>query len=167
MFSPLLLLCLILSVAFLVVFLSKAPVIRRFAVIEHKTGKVLYSRGVKPEDVFSVKYLHSVNKSPVEDFFQIQQDYSLMLKKTSFKSFGAGVPFETDPGQTLKMYEDRMEIEGIDRKLDRYLLFVGIVADHTLYFKGEEVHLDTLTAPQTTVRFEAGTYPVFSVYKLW
>lgn len=128
------------------------PLFRQFAVIEEKTGRVVYNITVRQGDVFSVTYIHSVNKSPVEDVFEIMPDYGILLRKTVFSSFGAGIPFELEQGQMLVRKNDSIEIANIDRRIDPYLLKVGTVANHTLWVKGREIRLDSLTKPKNTVR---------------
>ncbi|MGE4284112.1 MAG: DUF1850 domain-containing protein [Clostridia bacterium] len=136
------------------------PVARKFVLIEEKTGKVLYYTDIKPYDTFTVTYTHSVNKSPVDDVFEIQPDYSIMVKKTIYRSFGAGVPYEIDKGQVLNIYDDRMEIDNINLPLEKYLLFVGTIAEHKLMIHEQEIYLDQLTQPQQTVRFEVRKIPI-------
>jgi len=141
------------------------PVSRKFIIIEEKTGKLLYYTDVSPGDVFSVKYIHSVNKSPIEDVFEIQQDFGIKLTKTVFHSFGAGVPCELEPGQILIRTEDSIEIRNINKEIYKFLLKVGTVADHTLCIQGREIRLDSLTAPKQTIRLEVRRIPVYNILK--
>lgn len=133
--------------------------------MEEKTGKILFYTDVSPGDVFSVKYEHSVNKSPVEDVFEIEQDDGIKLTKTVFHSFGAGVPCEAEPGQVFIQKEDRLEIANINKHIDKYLLKVGTIAGHTLCIQGREIRLDHLAAPQQTLRFEVRRIPVYYILK--
>ncbi len=136
------------------------PVSKQFIVTDEQTGKVLYSIPVRPGDVFSVKYVHSVNKSPVEDVFEIAGDNGIMLKKTVFRSFGAGIPYELEDGQILDVMEDRIEIGNIDRMIDRFLLKIGTVAEHTLCINGHKIRMDSLAEPRRTVRLQVRDVPV-------
>ena len=127
------------------------------------SGEILYVEDVKPRDIFTVSYTHSVNKSPVDDVFEIQPDDSIMLKKTIFRSFGAGIPFELEGSQVLRSYDDRMELDNINRRVEQYLLFVGIVADHTFTMHGRQLHLNQLTQPQNTVCFEVRRVSLYAL----
>lgn len=153
----------ILVIFIMAAFILLLPVSRKFAIIEEKTGKILYCTAVKPGDDFSVKYVHSVNNSPVEDVFEIQKDYGIMLKKTVFLSFGAGIPYELEGVQVLNQKEDRIEIDNIDRRIDKFLLRVGTIADHTLLINGREIRLNRLTELKQTVRLEVRRVPVYSL----
>jgi len=141
------------------------PAVDRLVIIEEKTGRCLFVSKVKPGDSFIIGYIHSVNKSPVEDFFEIGEDLGISLKKTVFRSFGAGIPFDIEKNQELKLYRDRLEIENINTEIEDLLLFVGTQADHTFTMNNRKLHLNQLTSPQTTVRFEVRKLPLFTLFK--
>lgn len=157
----------ILLISIMLVFVPVLPVVKKFTVVEEKTGKILYCTGVKPEDSFSVKYVHSVNNSPIEDVFKIQKDYGIMLDKTIFLSFGAGVPYELESGQVLNQQEDRIEIDNINKRIDEFLLRIGTVAGHTLLINGREIRLDRLTGSKQAVRFKVQRVPLFTLLETY
>jgi hypothetical protein len=136
------------------------PVSRQFVITDEQTGKILYNTAVEPGDTFGMKYVHSVNKSPVEDVFEILDDNSIMLKKTIFRSFGAGVPTGLEDGQVMEVGDDRIVIDNIDRKIDSYLLRIGTVAEHTLCINGLEIRMDSLAMPKRSVSLEVRSVPV-------
>ena len=114
----------------------------------------------KPNDIFIVTYTHSINKSPVDEFFEIQPDYSIMLKKTAFRAFGVGIPSELGEGQVISFYPDRIEIDNINMPVKKHLVFVGTIADHRVTIHDRQMHLNELTNPQQTVEFEVRRVPV-------
>ena len=152
--------------AVFIVSLLYVPFAQRLVIVEEKTGRILYAENVRYGDTFTITYIHSVNKSPVDDIFEIQPDYSIMLRKTVFRSFGAGVPFELEEQQVLNTYEDRIEIDNINRHIAQYLLFVGTTADHVFSMHGRSIHLNQLTRPQNTVRFEVRRVSVGTLLQL-
>lgn len=161
------LLCVISIAAVLIVLISVVlllPTVRKFVIVEEKTGKILYYSDVKPGDTFTVTYTHSVNNSPVHDIFVIREDYSIMLKKTVFSSFGAGVPYEVEKGQNICFYKDTIEIDNINQPIKEYLLFVGTVADHIFTMHQASIPLKQLTRQQQTVRFEVHRVPLCTVW---
>ncbi len=151
---------LIMSIMSILAAILFIPVSRQFVVTDDRTGEILFSTAVEPGDVFGMKYIHSVNKSPIEDVFEILDDNSIMLKKTIFRSFGAGVPYELEEGQLLDVRDDRIEISNINRQIDSYLLKVGTIAEHTLCINDLEIRMDSLTRPKRTVRLEVRSVPV-------
>jgi hypothetical protein len=150
----------IMSIMAMLTAILLVPVSRQFIVEDDLTGEVLYSTAVDPGDVFSIKYIHSVNKSPVEDVFEIQDDNGIMLKKTIFRSFGAGIPYELEDGQIMDVMDDRIEISNINRRIGKFLLKIGTIAEHTLCINGREIRMDSLAKPKQTVRLEVRSVPV-------
>ena len=74
-----------------------------------------------------------------------------MVISTAFQAYGAGIP-EPDTGQTLTIYEDKVEISNINRIVDPYRLFVGTTADHTITIgNGNAIHLIDFSKPQSII----------------
>ncbi|MBR2258868.1 MAG: DUF1850 domain-containing protein [Blautia sp.] len=109
-------------------------------------------------DSFSVTFIHSVNQSPVTDYFEIRED-GIYGVKTVYYGFGAGVPTELEDGQTLTYGEDgSMIISGFDVKMNNLIYRVGTVSDHTLTLEdGTEISLRTLCGRSARVGFRYET----------
>ncbi|MDE5798568.1 MAG: DUF1850 domain-containing protein, partial [Treponemataceae bacterium] len=97
---------------------------------------------------FVISYTHSVNKGRVHDFYGIDGGM-LVLEKTAFVSYGAGIPeaSETD-GARFAVTDDGYVITNLNRRLERLVMAVGVIAEHTMTVGGKEVLLTTLFAPQ-------------------
>lgn len=141
------------------------PFQRKLLVVEMNTGRILYSTNIKPKDTFAITYTHSINKSPVDDVLEIQADNSLVLKKTVFRAFGVGIPSELEGEQKLTVYPDRTEIDNINRPIKECLVFVGVVADHRFTVHNELLHLNELTKPQKTVKFEVRKVSLYNLMR--
>ena len=105
-------------------------------------------------ECFSVTFVHSVNKSPVTDYFEIRED-GIYGIRTVYYGFGAGVPTELEEGQTLTYGEDgSMIISGLDVKMNDLIYRVGTVSDHILTLAdGSEVSLRELCGRSARVGF--------------
>ena len=105
-------------------------------------------------DWFSVSFVHSVNKSPVTDCYQIR-DRAIYVEKTIYYDFGAGVQTQLEGEETLSYGEDgSMIVSGFDREMPDLTYFVGTVSDHTLTVNdGEPVSLRALCGRSSKVRF--------------
>ena len=103
---------------------------------------------------FSVGFVHSVNKSPVIDCYEIKH-HSIYVEKTIYYNFGAGVQTELEGNETLSYGEDgAMIVSGFDREMPDLTYFVGTVSDHTLIVNnGEEISLRNLCGRSSKVRF--------------
>ena len=126
----------------------------RLVLSSAKTGKVYARFPVRESDTFSVGFVHSVNKSPVTDYYEIRDD-GIYVVKTVYYGFGAGVQTELEEGQKLEYGDDgSMIITGFDRKMDDLIYFVGTVSDHMLTLQeGEEISLRDLCGRNAMVRF--------------
>ena len=93
---------------------------------------------------FSVEFIHSVNKSPVKDEFEIRNG-EIYAYKTTYSSFGAGVQTELREGESLSYdQEGNMVITGFNLKFDELNIIVGTVSDHIFSINGEEFSLTKL-----------------------
>ena len=103
---------------------------------------------------FSITFIHSVNATPVTDYYDVDGEGTITLLRTEYYGFGAGVPFDLNPGEELS-YSDKdgaMVISGINRVIPDYLIFVGTVSDHTLRIGEKEISLRDLCGRNTKVR---------------
>ena len=105
-------------------------------------------------DWFSVGFVHSVNKSPVTDCYEIKH-HSIYVEKTIYYNFGAGVQTELEGNETLSYGADgAMIVSGFDREMPDLTYFVGTVSDHTLIVNdGAEISLRDLCGRSSKARF--------------
>ena len=88
-----------------------------------------YSKG------FVISYTHSVNKGRIHDFYKCTEDNKLELYKTSFVSYGAGIPEpEETPGAVFTVTGNSYNIENLNRVVPRLVMAVGLTAKHTIVF---------------------------------
>lgn len=120
------------------------------------TGQTLASYRIKDKNEFSVTFVHSVNKTPVTDVYEIQSG-KIYVVSTIYYSFGAGVQTEIEEGQTLEYGDDgSMIVSGFNRPMEKLSYIVGTVSDHILEINGETINLRELCGRNTTVRFSVG-----------
>ncbi len=113
---------------------------------------------------FVISYTHSVNKGLVRDYYIIK-DKNIILSKTRFASYGAGIP-EPEETQKFIITDDYIEIDDINKKIDNLYLFVGTVANHTIEIDGEEIELKKLFKPQSNIKIEYKILSLFEYIKL-
>ncbi|MCK5931595.1 MAG: DUF1850 domain-containing protein [Fulvimarina manganoxydans] len=71
---------------------------------------------VQAGDRFTLSWVHSVEMEDWQEVFEIEADGSVEVVATRFKTFGAGVP--ADAGQTTRLEDGWVVMEGIDRDVD-------------------------------------------------
>ena len=141
------------------------PFARRFIILNYNTNQILYLSNVKPGDRFSIIYTHSVNKSPIEDQFIVDNEYNIMLLKSIFKSFGAGIQSSSADDVKFEFFEDRIEVSYNNRRIDKLILSIGTIADHRFMMDGKDIKLNELSAPQSSICFSTDKITLFWLLK--
>lgn len=124
-------------------------------VIEDRhTEEVYLEEPLGVDGTFSVSYTHSVNKSEVEEYY-CWQDQQIVLYKSRYNNFGAGVATELAQGEEL--YTDEQGFMVIDRMqvpIDTLAYRIGTISDHVLHIGEKSWHLKTLAPSLTSVVFK-------------
>lgn len=116
------------------------------------TGEVLLCARVNQGDTCVMSFLHSVNKRPVFDTWQFEAD-RIVIVKSRFDSFGAGMPESSTDEGTLAVLDDGWLEWTVNRPVPDLIVRVGRVANHTLLLKGREFPLADLAEPGSALRF--------------
>lgn len=126
---------------------------RRLVVFNEDAGQAIVTRGVDDGYTFSVSFIHSVNKSNVEEIYEVRGD-EIYLTGCVYRAFGAGVADVLEDGWELSYDDDgNMIISGMDRKMDRLSYIVGTVYDHFLQLPDERINLREQAGRNATVAF--------------
>lgn len=147
------------------------PCIKVLSISSRLDHEKMYCVKAKNLKGYEISYTHSVNKGRVHDCYQILDDDTLLLDTTIFVSYGAGIPEpEETPGAVFSVTERGYEISNLQRKLKKYLMAVGIIANHglTLKYANGETQYFTMTdlfAPQTSLVFEIARVSLFTYMK--
>lgn len=135
------------------VFILYALTVPALVLKDADSGEIYAAYPVHDGAEFSITFIHSVNKSPVTDVYQIR-DMEIYVIRTKYYSFGAGVQTEVEEGQMLEYGPDgSMIVSGFNRRIDTLSYIVGTVSDHTLEVGGKTVSLRELCGRNTAVRF--------------
>lgn len=135
----------------------------KFLCLKNSTGQVLFSIPVKNGQYFIIQYIHSVALSPVEDYFKICND-KILLDKTVYKDFGAGLPHMPVGDQKMTVNNGQMEITGYNMEFGSFDVRVGRVAKHKFILlkpdtsdiqrnKLVDIPLDYLSEPGSAITF--------------
>lgn len=142
--------------------LTFTVVLRRgwYLTVRNGDTKEIYAKiKVVEGDEFSIGFIHSVNKSPLTDVYQIK-DHKIYVVRTIYYGFGAGVQTEIEDGQTLT-YSDNggMIVSGFDQEMTHLSYIVGTVSDHVLTIHDKEFSLRDLCGRNSTVEFTCEFQP--------
>jgi len=127
-------------------------------------GQLLFAETIEEGGYFSIRYNHSVNRSPVVDTIEYTPDGELPLtvRTSLYQTFGAGIPIAEDGG-TLKATEDGLLLSGIDRTYKQIDLMTGTYADHYLITESGEHQLKAIAGEQKHITISVGKLSLFSL----
>ncbi|MBQ7456950.1 MAG: DUF1850 domain-containing protein [Desulfovibrio sp.] len=91
----------------------------------------VFSHPLPERACFGIRFLHSVAKSPVEEWF-CRNNTKLYLEKTRYQDFGAGLPFAPGKGQEMRFVDKSIILDHIHTPLPSIPIRVGRIAKHTL-----------------------------------
>ena len=115
---------------------------------EVKGDRIIYQSLVEQGQEFAIKYTHSVENTPVWDYFKVAGT-EIILTGTKYMSYGAGLPFLKKDDYSLE--DDKFIIEEINKRLNEIPLRVSDYAKHKLLINGENYRLYSLTTAQNLV----------------
>jgi len=133
-------------------------------VVPTDTGRPVLCAKMRPGEEVVLSFVHSVNRRPIYDTIRVLRDH-LVVVKSRFDAFGAGMPDHSTDEGTFRVAEDGWLEWTINRPMAEVVVRVGRVANHTLHLKGREVPLAGLSSPGTAVALRSAAYSQLDVWK--
>jgi hypothetical protein len=120
------------------------------------TGKTIYEKAVPVGSPFAIRFIHSIHRTPVEEWFYIDASNRIVLERVIYESLGVGNPSSLEEGQIFRLSDGKLMMDRMNRVLGQFVLATGqVIADHRLIIEGEEIQLARLCPPGTSVLIEA------------
>ena len=135
-----------------------------FEVARADSPVLLLCAKMRADEEVVLAFIHSVNRRPVYDTIRVASD-RLVVVKSVFDSFGAGMPEASTDEGTLRIAEDGWLEWTINRPMPELVVRIGWVANHTLRLKGRQVALADLAPPGTAVALRPKVYSWFDLWK--
>jgi len=131
----------------------------------YQAKKPLMVYKIEPDDEFIVKWIHSVELTPWEEIFKISNNYEIILDRTRFQQFGAGVP--DSAGTKTEIKDGYITFSGIDKKIDMIPYGISSFAKHTFIFKNKEYKLYEIVKDGDRINFYTDKYNLikYLIYK--
>ncbi len=108
--------------------------------LEHfQEDKIIMTFKIAQKDEFIVKWIHSVELTPWEEIFRIDSENNIILDRTRFQQFGAGVP--DFAGKTVEIKDGYITYGEINQKIPLLPYGISSFAKHTFIFKENEYEL--------------------------
>lgn len=100
---------------------------------------------------FSIRFIHSVQKTPVEENLALDADgHSFVLHSTKYQSFGVGLPFLQEEGH-FRQEGNFYIMDDMERHFQNLTLRVGVGTELTIFLGGQEYRLYESFPPGTPV----------------
>lgn len=116
-----------------------------------ESGKIVVQLPLHRRETVTLRYIHSVDHAPVHEVFELDARGCLALQATYFKMFGAGMGHWEGRGR-LDFDGIWTWIRDIHETLGSFVLRVGAPSvDHTLLYRGREIHLSRMWAGKRLV----------------
>jgi len=122
------------------------PLFPVLEIVHGRGGRVVFCARVQPGQEFVLSFVHSVNRRPVYDTLRVEADH-LVIVRSRFDTFGAGMPEASTQDGTLSVAEDGWLEWTVNRPTPEVTVRVGRVADHTVHYKGRDIRLSDLAEP--------------------
>jgi len=101
---------------------------------------IVYDRFlVKANDEFTMRWIHSVELTPWEETFKISDENEIILDRTRFKQFGAGVP--DSAGNKTEIKDGYIVFSGINQVMDEIPYGISKFTEHTVIIQETEYPL--------------------------
>lgn len=118
-----------------------------------------------PERQFSLGYIHSVMKTPAEEFFSINENNEIVLEKTVYESFGVGLPFSSD-GNDFEI-EDSKFILKTNYILKEINMIISPIPEHWLRIGDMKYELmDILRVKNSSITIYASNISIIKYLSL-
>ncbi len=126
-------------------------------------SNILSAVPAEPGLSFSTRFIHSVQKTPVEEFFVVNDTLNgFVLKSTRYQSFGVGLPFLGSEGN-FRHEGNFFVMDDMNRPIGELLLRPGLeMTEFTLIIGRERYPLYERVLPGATVHLWVGPY-----YGVW
>jgi len=126
-------------IVLILVFLSFVTSIPVLTLEHFQKDSVIMTFKVDEDDEFIVKWIHSVELTPWEEIFRIDSENKIILDRTRFQQFGAGVP--DFAGKTVEIKDGYITYGEINQEIPLLPYGISDFAKHTFVFKNKEYEL--------------------------
>lgn len=124
-------------------------------------GQERHFFAVKTGDKWYIEFIHSVQKTPVQEHFVVRGQNDLLLEKTIYQSMGVGLPFMASEGK-LKTTGDGHFVLEMHREYQTLKLRTGLEACPKIYFGENALPIYNLYEPGTLLEIK-----VLKRYETW
>jgi hypothetical protein len=127
-------------------------------IVDARSGRTAFCARAQAGEEVVLSFVHSVNRRPVYDTLRLEAD-RLVIVRSRFDSFGAGMPETSTQDGTLTVSKDGWLEWTVNRPVPEVTVRVGRVADHTLHYRGRELRLSDFSEPGSALTLRVRKSP--------
>ena len=109
-------------------------------VVDTTADNTLLRQRLENGNRFALRYRHSVEKSPVEEVYEVAADGTIYLVETTVSASGYGLP-ECSPGQNCITHDGQVTFPGLHQRIDYLVMRVSYLNDMWLIFGNMDLNL--------------------------
>lgn len=141
------------------------PFFPHFVILDGQTNHLLFHQPVHSGQSFEIQYIHSIHLTPVNEFYQINDDLNIVLNEVHFDTYSVGMPSDLSEGETLELKNGKMMIKNMQRIMPSIDLRIGqVIANHQLKMNGQLIPFSSIAKPGSWVHIEVRK---LSIFDLW
>jgi hypothetical protein len=115
------------------------PLISAVIIEDGESGRLLALFKDEPEQDFSVKYIHSIHKTPVLETYHTNKMGAIVQTEIQFEEFGVGMPSGTSGNEIFTQKDGTYILSNMNRVFPSLDIRIGqIIANHQFIIDGDE-----------------------------
>ena len=138
---------------FMAIFFLNYRIVKEKTLILENSRQKTVTVLAAPDRRFSLNFIHSVQKTPVHEFFFISSDNKLVLDKTTYHSLGVGLPFSEENGNFLN--KNGEFILNMHREFESIPIRVSPIPKHSISVGGKDYPLLKFAEPEDLLTIRA------------
>lgn len=154
----------LITIAALIIIALFIPMFNMLTIIDVESGSIVFADRVFDNKEFYTSFIHSVNRMPVYEYYKIVDDH-FVVYKTSFYSYGAGMPDFEDYKQKPVLRDGMVHIDNLNIKMDSFSIFIGRVANHSLHIDNKIYKLSNFVEPGKTAHFKIQKVSIYALLR--
>lgn len=129
------------------------PAFNMFTIMDAESNEIVYMNKISNMNEFHITFIHSVNRMPVNEYYKIINN-KFIVYKTTFYSYGAGMPDFQDLGQRPVLKDGMVCIDNLNINMESFSIFIGTIANHSLNFSNKKYYLSQFIMPGKSAFFK-------------
>lgn len=122
-------------------------------------NEILFAERVQPGYQFATLIRHSVQRTPVYEYYRVEGDGKLLVTGTVLQDLGWGMP--SDLAHTIKFENGFMVMEEIDRSLQNLPFRISYMAEPCLIIDDEKIDLRKYAGDSELIMIYTSKTPYF------